>query len=366
MTAMIDNNNVPDPRHPGQMMVDYGNCPGGGRPELIARMMAVRDVYRRRDLKDVVEERKIAAIAADAAPRNAALMARANALWLVAKPGIEWNERKGAAAAAAKAAAKAAAEAEGKSDKDSEIDQTRAALAASAAFVAANPEPPLVKWNIDVPKTKAYADPLHSDNVNDPDFNGWLDGEQPAAAAPAAAPNAYNRPRPNKPANLAQKDWNVEYMDGLTQRLEPLMNAEKQEYLEMLLQITQAEIAEQPENAQININLVNALLVYAVYTLPIDRELDRYVVKAIATAILLGGDRVKRGMDPDVTLKHDIKAYVTRVEGQAAAPAPVNALEAAALAHFEAGIDNVAEGGRRTYKRRKGLPKKKTRVSRRH
>lgn len=188
MTTMVDNQQIPDPRHPGQMMYDYGKCPGGGRPELIARMMAVRDVYRRKDLRDVVEERRVAALAADAAPNNAALMARANALWLLAKPGIEWNERKGAAAAAAKATAKAAAEAARKNDAESEKDQTKAALAAAAAFVAANPEPPLIKWNIAVPKTKAYADPIYADNVNDPEFNGWLNGEQPAAAAaPAAA-----------------------------------------------------------------------------------------------------------------------------------------------------------------------------------
>jgi hypothetical protein len=364
------------------MMHDYGNCPGGGRPELIARMMAVRDVYRRKDLKNVVEERKIAALAADAAPKNAALMERATSLWLVAKPGIEWNERRGAAAAAAKVAAAAAATAAGKPDSESEKDQTRAALAAAAEFTAANPEPPLVKWNIDVPKTKKYNDPLYADVENDPDYAGWLDGEQPVA--PVAT--AYDAPRPNVPANAAQIGWNRRLLNDFTDKIIPLHDPGKQEYLEMLLQIASAEIYEIPAHGidVININLANALLVYTVCELPVNKRTERFVIDNLAEAIILGGDRVKNGLDPDVDLpvyvnrlailKNAIKAKVNErlaapvvpVPGGLAA-APANALEADALAHF-VGLGDGLEGGklRKTYKRRTGIPKKKTRVTRRN
>ena len=63
---------------------DYGKCPGGGRPEMIARMLAVREVMLAH--KDDAEPnnreiRKEAAFAADAAPRDPALMARAAAIF---------------------------------------------------------------------------------------------------------------------------------------------------------------------------------------------------------------------------------------------------------------------------------------------
>jgi len=411
MTAMVDNQQIPDPRHPGQMMYDYGNCPGGGRPELIARMMAVRDVYRRKDLKNVVEERRIAALAADAAPTNAALMARANALWLVARPSIEWNERKGAAAAAARAAAAAAANAAGKPGSESEKDQTRAALEASAAFVAANPEPPLVKWNVDVPKTKKYNDPLYANDENDPDFAGWLDGEQPVAAP---AVTAFNMPRPDVPANAAQLAWNHRLYEGLLMQQHPLDDEEVEQYFEALLQVAGTEIQEIPAHGidVINISLANALLVFTVCELPINKVFEGQIINALAEAIILGGDRVKNGLDPDVydqyhvirlaALKKAIKAKVNErlaglvplvpVPGGLAAPAPAAAapagVEANALAHFE-GLGDELEGGKRsdskrsdskrsdqkrsddkekrkTYKRRTGIPKKKTRVTRRH
>ena len=356
--------------------------------------MAVRDVYRRKDLKDVVEERRVASLAADAAPKNAALMARANALWLVAKPGIEWNERKGAAAAAARTASMNAGE--------SEIQQRNAASAAAAAFVAANPEPPLVKWNVAVPKTKKYNDPLYADVENDPDFNGWLDGEQPVAApapAPAPAPAAagYNAPRPDVPANAAQLGWNRRLLNDFAGKIIPLHDPEKQEEIETLLMIASAEIEEIPAHGidVININLANALLVYTVCELPVNKRTEKFVIESLAEAIILGGDRIKNGLAPDfdlpvyinrlVILKNAIKAKVN--ERLAAAPAPaapapaapapaVNALEADALAHF-AGLGDGLEGGKRsdnkrsdkrrkTYKRRTGIPKKKTRATRRN
>jgi hypothetical protein len=63
---------------------DYGKCPGGGRPEMIARMLAVRAVMLAH--KDDAEPnhkaiRREAAFAADAAPRDPALMARADAIF---------------------------------------------------------------------------------------------------------------------------------------------------------------------------------------------------------------------------------------------------------------------------------------------
>jgi hypothetical protein len=53
-----------------------GVCDGGGRAELFARILAVRQVYRDGGFTDPRAERLAAARAADAAPRNADLMAR--------------------------------------------------------------------------------------------------------------------------------------------------------------------------------------------------------------------------------------------------------------------------------------------------
>lgn len=54
----------------GRVFHDYAACPGGGRPELFARMLAVRDVYADSGIMDPKEERQIAAIAADAAAKD--------------------------------------------------------------------------------------------------------------------------------------------------------------------------------------------------------------------------------------------------------------------------------------------------------
>ena len=82
-----------DSQNPGQLKAgipaaggvdDYGKCPGGGRPEMIARMLAVRDVMlvHKDDAEPNNEAiRKKAAFAADAAPRDPALMARAAAIF---------------------------------------------------------------------------------------------------------------------------------------------------------------------------------------------------------------------------------------------------------------------------------------------
>lgn len=45
---------------------DYGKCAGGGRPELLARILAIRDVYAE-GMTDAKEERRRAALAAEAA-----------------------------------------------------------------------------------------------------------------------------------------------------------------------------------------------------------------------------------------------------------------------------------------------------------
>ena len=75
----------------GRLTADYGTCTGGGRVEMIARMLAVRDIYNRKDIHDSVEERRIAAEAADAAPLNPELMARAQAIWDKAPADRKWN-----------------------------------------------------------------------------------------------------------------------------------------------------------------------------------------------------------------------------------------------------------------------------------
>lgn len=71
---------------PGKIIVsdNYGKCTGGGRPELIARMLAIRAVllkYKGETDVDNAEIRKEAAFAADAAPLDPALMARAKAIY---------------------------------------------------------------------------------------------------------------------------------------------------------------------------------------------------------------------------------------------------------------------------------------------
>jgi hypothetical protein len=183
LTAMLDTPKIPDPRHPGEEKYDYGACPGGGRPEMLARMLAVRDIYRRRDLRDTTEERKQAALAADAAPKNPELMARAEALWAAAQPGLIWLEAQKAAGDAAAAAAATAGQ--------NAVQQRDAGIAARTAYATANPKPADVSWDIAAPKTKAYNDPLYtaSNAVNNVDYTDWLNGPAPVPApAPAAAP----------------------------------------------------------------------------------------------------------------------------------------------------------------------------------
>lgn len=81
----------PDPGHPGRFIFDYATCPGGGRIELIARMLAVRDVYAHSDIKNPLEERRVAAIAADAAPLDPAYIARATAIFAQPEADRKFN-----------------------------------------------------------------------------------------------------------------------------------------------------------------------------------------------------------------------------------------------------------------------------------
>ncbi len=65
---------------------DYGACDGGGRAELFARIVAIRKVLREYTGTDKKELRRLCAVAADAAPRDAALMAKGAAILAVEPP----------------------------------------------------------------------------------------------------------------------------------------------------------------------------------------------------------------------------------------------------------------------------------------
>ena len=125
----------PDPAHPGQMKIDYGVCNGGGRPELYARILAVRQVYSNLTINKPVEERQAAALAAEAAAQDPAMLARGQAIF------------------------------------DMEIDKR--------------------KWNDVVPLQKNYNDPAYSKPIvaEDDDFAAAVDYAD-AAVAPAPAPAA--------------------------------------------------------------------------------------------------------------------------------------------------------------------------------
>jgi len=74
-----------DLEHPGRVILldndpRYRKCPGGGRRELIARILAVREVYRKGGFKTPLEERRAAAWAADAAATNPDMLAKADEL----------------------------------------------------------------------------------------------------------------------------------------------------------------------------------------------------------------------------------------------------------------------------------------------
>ena len=393
-TAMIEPNRRPVAGHPGRTEYDYGSCPGGGRVEMIARMMAVRDVYRRRNIRDVVAERRAAALAAEAAPLNAALMARAGAVWAAAQAGLDWAERKKAAVDAAKAAALDAGRAAGTARPELERQERDAGIAAGTAFVAANPKPADLSWDIPAPKTKMYADPLYRDAVNDPDYTQWLDGPEaavaaaaagaaaagpvaagpgaggpgaggpgaggpagPAAAGPAGdgaaagaaqpagaallAADAALRRRPDVPANVAQREWNEQAIQLLHDRLDHInLDAAVRDQLEILRDVAQVDDANIPEGgaAVIDINLANAFAMLSI--------LNGDVVwkNSLAAAIMAGGGRVRRGIHFGLGREHDaaLDALTLYIAGRLA-PA----------------------GGSKSFRRRRGKTPKKTRLTRR-
>lgn len=73
--------------------VQQTKCAGGGRPELFARILAMRQAVRDQKGDDVAEMRRLAAFAADAAPLNAELMERAKAIFALPPAERQWNNR---------------------------------------------------------------------------------------------------------------------------------------------------------------------------------------------------------------------------------------------------------------------------------
>jgi len=299
---MIEHGKIPDPKHPGEMKYDYGTCPGGGRPELIARMLAVRDVYRRRNIRDPKEERKQAALAADKAPLNAALMARARSIWAAAQPGLEWRNRRQEAVVAAEKAAV------GKT-----LQEVRAAKeAASKAFSAANPMPPDVDFDVPIPKSKKYNDPLYERDgaENDADYQRWLNGpeaEVVQAEKPwiTAAKARIAAAMPDVPANAAQANWNkdmIVFLRKFIERAEVLphlvaeISADRFEVLQTLF-ATGLSTHVNGGDEVIDLNLLEAFVLYMIGAARSAPPLPGKVTKQFALAQVLGGDRVKNQLD---------------------------------------------------------------------
>jgi len=336
LTTLIENQQIPDPSHPGQMMYDYGTCPGGGRPELIARMMAVRDVYRRKNLRVPDEERLQAARAADAAPLNPALMARATDLWAKAKPGLDWNENKNKAIQDAKTAAKDA----GKSD----VEQRDAGLAAAKAYQTANPEPPQLQWDIIAPKTKMYKDPLYERDgaVNDPNYTQWIE-----------APDRASQPIPNSPPSVEANNWNekaIEFLANITsnkgvmREFNPTIKAEIEEDLEQAQEYY--DTFDEGEPQLIDRYMVSCLIMLYVYLQEGFGPQKKLIASLLAKAHFIGGDNIKNRIH-------------TFDVGEANQPK----LEELKVA-MKAELDKLFAVAGGTYKRRRGKPSKKTRVTR--
>jgi len=92
---------VNDPANPGQQIIDptqevrrfidYGKCNGGGRPEMYARMLAVRRIYRDMGIDNPNEERATAALAADEAANDEDLMREGTAIYAQELAGRHWT-----------------------------------------------------------------------------------------------------------------------------------------------------------------------------------------------------------------------------------------------------------------------------------
>lgn len=81
----------PNPANPAQQIQDYGRCPGGGRPELYARILAIREIYANLDINVPADERAAAAAAAEGAARDPAYIARGRAIFEKAEAERKWN-----------------------------------------------------------------------------------------------------------------------------------------------------------------------------------------------------------------------------------------------------------------------------------
>lgn len=75
----------------GRVVHDYAACPGGGRKELFARMLAVRDIYANAGIMDPKMEREAAAVAADAAASDPGYLARGAAIVAQAEAERKFN-----------------------------------------------------------------------------------------------------------------------------------------------------------------------------------------------------------------------------------------------------------------------------------
>lgn len=310
LTALIPNPSIPDPGHPGQMMIDYGSCPGGGRPEMLARMMAVRDVYRRRNLRDTKEERKSAALAANLAPENAALMARATALWQRALPGITWEEERRKVEVDARTAA-----------AGTDVEKSRAGVAAVVEWKKTHPEPPRVSWNIPVPKSKHYNDAVYEGSQDDADFVDWLDGPEVAAAAPLAVADAAAA------APHAAQEWNLRAWNFLENYFFNIEDEAFRDEIEIIVMTVEEEGGFLPE---LDKRLIDALAKI--------QTADPMLVQPVHLmnrAFIINGPDFLAKLDPAIGYN-----FVPPAQGGGATK-------------------------RSTYKRRKGLPRKKTRVTRR-
>lgn len=405
LTRMVNTPKIPDPANPGQMMFDYGTCPGGGRPEMIARMLAVRDVYRNRTLRDVNEERAAAARAAEAAPMNSTLMGMARMLWAEAQPRIDWETRRRAAVEAARA--------KSRGDGETAVQQTEAGVAAAAAFAAENPVPPAVDWFTPVPKTKRYDDPTYEREgvENDPDYDLWINEApglvpapvpvvarvpgpmpplidppppllqpEPGIAAPVAAPIAppiaapIDLP-PEVPANLSQRNWNMNTILRLNDYF-PSDNvpvAYRQPLMDYFDHIYSGEEAIPPDDqpAQIHLGLIRILSTLLI----VEEEYIETWDELITRAVRLGGQRVFNGIgyfrgDEDEDYRENIdnikRNVLEGLEPGGPVVAPVADNRAAAIAAAAAAMDLPAglpeppqqQGGKKRMTRRKRLSQK--------
>ncbi len=84
---------VPKPRAPLPAgMTAYGICTGGGRRELVGRILTVRDTFDAKEATDPLQERILASQKADRSPLDEALLTRADAILAVEGDARKWNK----------------------------------------------------------------------------------------------------------------------------------------------------------------------------------------------------------------------------------------------------------------------------------